>query len=133
MSSLSAQFERLSRPAMDTKLALDSAMKVLEATGFNCALYDYSPVARSHDGLLITPSVLELVNAPSDMAALWRDDGYYQLDPVQEAFHEPGESESGHQTCPHPERHQGHSSSQNQSQDVTSFSSESYANPHVPQ
>lgn len=85
MGVLSAQFEGQSRLGMATKPALARAMKALEATGFNCAIYDYSPVARSHDGILITPSVLEMINAPADMASLWCDDGYYQLDPVQEA------------------------------------------------
>ena len=85
MSSLSAEFARLSQPVMDARSALACAKKVLEATGFNGAIYDYSPVALSHDGRLITPSVLEMENAPSDMAGLWCDDGYYQLDPVQEA------------------------------------------------
>jgi LuxR family transcriptional regulator len=85
MGSLSAQFERLSQPAMQTKPALACAMQMLEATGFNCAIYDYSPVALTHEGILITPSVLEMVNAPEDMPALWCNDGYYQLDPVQEA------------------------------------------------
>lgn len=85
MGALSADFETQARLGMATKPALARAMKALQATGFNCAIYDYSPVARSHEGFLITPSVLEMVNAPSDMAQLWCDDGYYQLDPVQEA------------------------------------------------
>lgn len=85
MGSLSAQFEELSHPAMPTGSALACAMRTLEATGFNCAIYDYSPVALTHEGILITPSVLEMVNTPADMSALWCNDGYYQLDPVQEA------------------------------------------------
>jgi LuxR family transcriptional regulator len=85
MGSLSTQFEQLSRPAMRPGPALACAMRTLEVTGFNCTIYDYSPVALSHEGILITPSVLEMVNAPTDMEALWCNDGYYQLDPVQEA------------------------------------------------
>lgn len=85
MGSLSEDFEAQALPGMATKPALIRAMKALEATGFNCAIYDYSPVARSHEGILITPSVLEMVNAPPDFPSVWCNDGYYQLDPVQEA------------------------------------------------
>lgn len=85
MAALSAKFEAQVRLGMATKPALARAMKALESTGFNCAIYDYSPVARSHEGILITPSVLEMINAPPDMAQLWCDNGYYQMDPVQEA------------------------------------------------
>nr|WP_049869947.1 LuxR family transcriptional regulator [Dickeya fangzhongdai] len=51
--------------------------------GFDALIYDYTPVPRSLDGELITPSLLRTRNVPDDMVSLWCQSGYYQVDPVQ--------------------------------------------------
>ncbi|AJQ96491.1 helix-turn-helix transcriptional regulator [Gynuella sunshinyii] len=51
--------------------------------GFEALIYDYTPVPRSLDGDLITPSLLYMDDVPNDMQDLWFEAGYYQLDPVQ--------------------------------------------------
>jgi LuxR family transcriptional regulator, quorum-sensing system regulator SdiA len=62
-----------------------AAMQILTPAGFTSLIYDYTPVPVSHEGELITPSLMALANVPSDMQDLWCKGGYYQLDPVQEA------------------------------------------------
>ncbi len=62
---------------------IDYAVSLLSALGFTSIVYDYSPVATSHEGELLTPSHLSLRNVPDDMRHLWCDRGYYQRDPVQ--------------------------------------------------
>ncbi|ABC22979.1 LuxR family transcriptional regulator [Rhodospirillum rubrum] len=64
---------------------LDAACRQAMALGFAAVLYDYSPVPRAHDGTLITPTILETRNLPVDMAEIWCKQGYYQIDPVQDA------------------------------------------------
>jgi len=64
---------------------MDAASAEVEALGFTSLIYDYSPVPRSHEGRLITPTILETRNVPDGMVRLWREDGMYQLDPVQDA------------------------------------------------
>ena len=54
-----------------------------QALGFDAVIYDYTPVPRSLEGALITPSLLEMRNVPEDMRRLWCERGYYQVDPVQ--------------------------------------------------
>ncbi|MGQ9367900.1 autoinducer binding domain-containing protein [Azospirillum sp. ST 5-10] len=73
--------------AADARLAaqVDAAFDRVKALGFDALIYDYAPVPRTHDGRLINPSVLEMRNVPADMADLWCNRGYYQLDPVQDA------------------------------------------------
>ncbi|MBJ2331252.1 LuxR family transcriptional regulator [Dickeya solani] len=51
--------------------------------GFDALIYDYTPVPRSLEGELITPSLLRTHNVPDDMVSLWCQSGYYQVDPVQ--------------------------------------------------
>lgn len=51
--------------------------------GFEALIYDYTPVPRSLEGELITPSILRMCNVPGDMQRLWSESGYYQVDPVQ--------------------------------------------------
>ncbi len=51
--------------------------------GMEALIYDYTPVPRSLEGELITPSVLRMSNVPTDMRKLWTEHGYYQVDPVQ--------------------------------------------------
>ncbi|TKI04303.1 LuxR family transcriptional regulator [Martelella alba] len=53
------------------------------ALGFDAVIYDYTPVPRSLEGELITPSLLKMHNVPDDMRQLWCERGYYQVDPVQ--------------------------------------------------
>jgi LuxR family transcriptional regulator len=62
---------------------LDAARDALAAYGFTSIIYDYSPVALSHDGALITPTLLKLRNVEAHMEDLWCRGGYYQIDPVQ--------------------------------------------------
>lgn len=77
----------LNAPAARGRLALDEAFSGLfQATrklGFDAVIYDYTPVPRSLEGELITPSLLKTCNVPEDMRQLWCERGYYQLDPVQ--------------------------------------------------
>ncbi|MBP2849027.1 LuxR family transcriptional regulator [Dickeya oryzae] len=54
-----------------------------QTLGFDAVIYDYTPVPRSLEGALITPSLLEMRNVPDDMRGLWCERGYYQVDPVQ--------------------------------------------------
>ncbi|NDL65452.1 LuxR family transcriptional regulator [Acerihabitans arboris] len=51
--------------------------------GMEALIYDYTPVPRSLEGELITPSILRMSNVPEDMRRLWCESGYYQVDPVQ--------------------------------------------------
>lgn len=62
---------------------MDCALLLASDLGFDAVIYDYSPVPVSHDGALITPSLLSLRNTPADWHALWCSQGYYQIDPVQ--------------------------------------------------
>jgi LuxR family transcriptional regulator, quorum-sensing system regulator SdiA len=64
---------------------VDHAARSVTALGFEALIYDYSPVPRAHDGRLITPTVLESHRVPEEMIRLWREGGFYQLDPVQDA------------------------------------------------
>ena len=45
---------------------MDCAWMLASGLGFDSVVYDYSPVPVSHDGALITPSLLTLRNAPED-------------------------------------------------------------------
>lgn len=62
---------------------IDCAAALAAQMGFDAVIYDFSPVATTHDGALITPSILVSRNTPADWHALWSMRGYYQLDPVQ--------------------------------------------------
>lgn len=62
---------------------MDCTLMLAADLGFDAVVYDYSPVPVSHDGALITPSLLKLRNTPEDWHALWCRKGYYQIDPVQ--------------------------------------------------
>lgn len=58
--------------------------------GLTGLIYDYTPVPFSHEGALLNPSFLGMRAVPEDMAALWCEGGYYQIDPVQHlAFRSP--------------------------------------------
>jgi LuxR family transcriptional regulator len=62
---------------------VDCALSLISELDFTSLVYDYSPVATSHEGELLTPSHLSLRNVPDDMRDLWCNRGYYQRDPVQ--------------------------------------------------
>jgi len=62
---------------------LDHAHAAMSHLGLTALIYDYTPVAFSHDGNLITPSFFGMRDVPPDMADLWSSSGFYQIDPVQ--------------------------------------------------
>ena len=70
-------------PAQSIREAGDQMLQLIEPLGFNSFVYDYSPVARGHDGSVMTPSHITMLNVPDDMRSLWCAGGYYQRDPVQ--------------------------------------------------
>lgn len=72
-------------PGLDIDAALDIALAVVRPLGFTSVLYDYAPVPLTHDGQLIVPSVMRMLNVPADMEGLWRGGGYHRCDPVQDA------------------------------------------------
>lgn len=63
--------------------ATDVALDMVKELGFGAIIYDYSPVAVTFKGELITPSQICMRNVPSDMLDLWCKGGFYQIDPVQ--------------------------------------------------
>lgn len=69
-------------PTLDA--CLDAVQASADHLGCKALIYDYAPVPLSHDGVLITPSVFKVRNAPADMQAFWCERGYYQIDPVQQ-------------------------------------------------
>ncbi len=70
---------------VDLNEALERALDIVRPLGFTSVLYDYAPVPLTHDGKLILPSVLRMLNVPPDMEPLWRGGGYHGCDPVQDA------------------------------------------------
>ncbi|KFC09285.1 AhyR/AsaR family transcriptional regulator [Trabulsiella guamensis ATCC 49490] len=76
-----------SRPGnMDSarlKAAFARLFARMQSLGFDAVIYHYTPVPRSPDGELMTPSLREMRNAPADMHQLWCERGYYQANPVQ--------------------------------------------------
>jgi LuxR family transcriptional regulator, quorum-sensing system regulator SdiA len=85
MRGLSGDFESEFRVGISVEAAMSAAMRAVAPAGFTSLIYDYTPVPISHDGELITPSLMALSNVPADMEELWCKGGYYQVDPVQEA------------------------------------------------
>lgn len=85
MQGVSGDFESEFHIGMGVDAAMAAAMRVLAPAGFTSLIYDYTPVPVSHDGELITPSLMALANVPTGMQDLWCKGGYYQIDPVQEA------------------------------------------------
>lgn len=69
--------------AVNLDSATDIALGLVNDLGFSALIYDYSPVAVSHDGELITPSYVSMRNVPEDMVDRWCHGGLYQRDPVQ--------------------------------------------------
>lgn len=63
---------------------VDIAMGLIVRAGFDALIYDFSPVATTPEGALITPSHLSHRNVPPDMRDLWCKKGYHQRDPVQQ-------------------------------------------------
>lgn len=68
-------------PTIDAKL--DVAHAAMATLGLGALIYDYAPVAYTHDGELITPSFFGMRAVPLDMVDLWSSNGFYQIDPVQ--------------------------------------------------
>jgi LuxR family transcriptional regulator len=83
MHDLFTGFETALGRARGLENRLDAAQTALVAYGFTSVIYDYTPVPLTHDGELITPSLLKLRNIETNMADLWCQGGYYQIDPVQ--------------------------------------------------
>lgn len=63
---------------------IELATQAMAGFGLTSLVYDYTPVKYAHGGELITPSYLSMRNLPRDMASIWCDEGYYQIDPVQQ-------------------------------------------------
>ncbi len=63
---------------------VDAAHDVVRGTGFDALIYDFSPVATTPEGELLTPSHLSHRNVPSDMRHVWCAQRYHQHDPVQQ-------------------------------------------------
>ncbi|AVT04408.1 LuxR family transcriptional regulator [Paracidovorax avenae] len=64
-------------------LCIDQTFSAAREIGFDAAIYDFSPVSMTPEGVLMTPSVLEYRNMPGPMRKLWVEQGMYQVDPVQ--------------------------------------------------
>lgn len=73
------------RQASDAAACLDLMAECAEALGFGGVIYDFAPVPRSHLGGMLPPNILLTQNVPESFAPLWRDQGYYRIDPVQQA------------------------------------------------
>jgi LuxR family transcriptional regulator, quorum-sensing system regulator SdiA len=71
--------------APDVDACLDLMAERAAELGFSCVIYDFAPVPRSHTGAMLVPNVLLTRNAPESFAALWCDEGYCRIDPVQQA------------------------------------------------
>ena len=66
-----AGFETALDRAHGLENRLDAVQTALAAFGFTSVIYDYAPVPVSHDGELITPTLLKLRNIEPEMAELW--------------------------------------------------------------
>lgn len=76
---LAAKLDRAS--SIDERL--DLVCRPLDDFGFSSFIYDYSPVAVSHDGRIIPPTFMTCRNVPADFKTLWLLRGYTEIDPVQ--------------------------------------------------
>ena len=63
---------------------VDAAHDVTRGQGFDAVIYDFSPVATTPEGDLVTPSHLSHRDAPADMRHMWCEQRYHQRDPVQQ-------------------------------------------------
>ncbi|HVY99926.1 MAG TPA: LuxR family transcriptional regulator [Dongiaceae bacterium] len=68
--------------AADVNAGLDAMIGALSSFGLNSVNYDYSPAPLTNDQEVVTPALLVTRNAPDSMIDLWRNFGYYQIDPV---------------------------------------------------
>lgn len=68
--------------AADLDVGLDVMVDALSRFGLSSINYDYSPVPLTKDQEIVTPVLLVTRNAPDSMIDLWRNAGYYQIDPV---------------------------------------------------
>ena len=69
-------------PCLD--VCLELLLEAVHELGFSSVVYDYTPVPLSHDGAMIAPSVMRTRNVPGSFVELWRGQGYYRIDPVQQ-------------------------------------------------
>lgn len=63
---------------------LDALLDAVQELGFSALIYDFAPVPRSHDGVMIVPNIMRTRNVPDSFVELWCRDGYYRIDPVQQ-------------------------------------------------
>lgn len=63
---------------------VDATYDLVRRNGMDAVIYDFSPVATTSDGDLVTPSHLSHRNVPDDMREMWCRRGYHQHDPVQQ-------------------------------------------------
>ncbi|MBO0661161.1 LuxR family transcriptional regulator [Jiella sp. MQZ9-1] len=79
-SEIDAYFE--AGQTAEERIAL--AEKAIAAYGLTSLIYDFTTIKYSHDGELVTPSFLAMRNLPKDMVKIWCEEGFYQIDPVQQ-------------------------------------------------
>lgn len=70
--------------ARDVDGCLDALLESVQELGFTSVIYDFAPVPRSPDGMMIVPNILRIRNVPASFVELWCRDGYYGIDPVQQ-------------------------------------------------
>lgn len=63
---------------------VDATYDLVRRSGMDAMIYDFSPVATTPGGDLLTPSHLSYRNVPGDMREMWCRRGYHQHDPVQQ-------------------------------------------------
>lgn len=82
LSDIIALRARFAAPP-DLAARVDVGFRVVSELGFDGLIYDFAPAhaARLHD--VPAPCVLELRNIAPEMRALWLDNDYYAVDPVQ--------------------------------------------------
>ena len=68
--------------SLDERMVL--AQGALANFGLTSLIYDFTPIKYDHDGALVTPTFLSMQNLPKDMVKVWCDEGFYQIDPVQQ-------------------------------------------------
>ncbi|MBO0906514.1 LuxR family transcriptional regulator [Jiella sonneratiae] len=79
-----ADIDRYLSGGADVDARMRLASKALAGFGLSSLLYDFTPVKYGHDGSVALPSFISMQNVPSDMVKVWRDDGFYHIDPVQQ-------------------------------------------------
>lgn len=67
---------------LDERMLL--AQRALPGFELTSLIYDFTPIKYDHEGTLLTPSYLFMSNLPGDMLQVWCEEGFYQIDPVQQ-------------------------------------------------